>query len=106
MLKVSGAWVSPIEIESVLLEHVAVQEAAVVARPDEQQLPHTVACVVVREGFEATAALASELQAFVGSRLSSFKRLHQIEFLTELPKQQRGSYSASGFASREYQNLA
>jgi benzoate-CoA ligase len=90
MLKVSGAWVSPIEIESVLLEHVAVQEAAVVARPDEQQLPHTVACVVVREGFEPTAALASDLQAFVESRLASFKRPHQIEFHTELPKTAAG----------------
>ena len=90
MLKVSGVWVSPIEIESVLLEHTAVQEAAVVARPDEQQLPRTVACVVVRESFQPTAALASELQAFVESRLASFKRPHQIEFHTELPKTATG----------------
>jgi len=90
MLKVSGVWVSPIEIESVLLEHVAVQEAAVVARPDEQQLPRTVACVVVRESFQPTAALASELQAFVEGRLARFKRPHQIEFHTELPKTATG----------------
>jgi benzoate-CoA ligase len=90
MLKVSGVWVSPIEIETVLLEHVAVLEAAVVARPDEQQLPRTVACVVVREGFEPTAALAIQLQAFVESRLASFKRPHQIEFHTALPKTATG----------------
>ena len=90
MLKVSGVWVSPIEIESVLLEHVAVHEAAVVARPDEHQLPRTVACVVVREGVEANPALASELQAFVERRLASFKRPHQIEFYTELPKTATG----------------
>jgi benzoate-CoA ligase len=90
MLKVSGVWVSPIEIESVLLEHAAVQEAAVVARPDEQRLPRTVACVVVREGVEPTEALASELQAFVESRLASFKRPHQVEFRTELPKTATG----------------
>jgi benzoate-CoA ligase len=90
MLKVSGVWVSPIEIESVLLEHVAVEEAAVVARPDEQQIPRTVACVVVREGFQPNTALASELQAFVGSRLASFKRPHHVEFHTELPKTATG----------------
>lgn len=90
MLKVSGVWVSPIEIESVLLEHASVLEAAVVARPDEQQLPRTVACVVLRDGFAQTTALASELQDFVGTRLVSFKRPHQIEFHTELPKTATG----------------
>jgi benzoate-CoA ligase len=90
MLKVSGVWVSPIAIESVIIEHAAVQEAAVVARPDEQQLPRTVACVVLREGFEPTAALANELQEFVTSRLEHFKRPHQIEFYAELPKTATG----------------
>jgi benzoate-CoA ligase len=90
MLKVSGVWVSPIEIESVIIEHPAVQEAAVVARPDEQQLPRTVACVVLREGFEPAAALAKELQEFVTCHLANFKRPHQIEFLPELPKTATG----------------
>jgi benzoate-CoA ligase len=90
MLKVSGVWVSPIEIENALLEHVAVQETAVVARPDQQQLPTTVACVVLREGFEPTAELAKELQAFVVGRLGSLKQPHQIEFHSELPKTATG----------------
>jgi benzoate-CoA ligase len=90
MLKVSGVWVSPVEIESVLMEHAAVQEAAVVARPDEQQLPRTVACVVLREGFEPTEALANDLQSFVTSRLAIFKRPHHIEFHSELPKTATG----------------
>lgn len=90
MLKVSGVWVSPVEIESVLMEHAAVQEAAVVARPDEQQLPRTVACVVLREGFEPSSALANEMNGFLGTRLASFKQPHQIEFHTELPKTATG----------------
>ena len=90
MLKVSGVWVSPVEIESILMEHGAVEEAAVVARPDEQQLPRTVACVVVRNGFEPSAALARELTAFVGARLADYKRPHQIEFHAELPKTATG----------------
>jgi acyl-coenzyme A synthetase/AMP-(fatty) acid ligase len=90
MLKVSGVWVSPIEIESVLLEHASVLEAAVVARPGEQHLPRTVACVVLRDSFAPTTTLASELQVFVESRLAKFKRPHHIEFHTELPKTATG----------------
>ena len=90
MLKVSGVWVSPVEIEGVLMEHAAVQEAAVVARPDEKQLPRTVACVVLREGYGPTPALANELQTFVGSRLADFKRPCQIEFHAKLPKTATG----------------
>jgi len=90
MLKVGGMWISPIEIENILLEHVAVREAAVVARPDEQQLPRTVACVVLNPDFDPTAALANELQAFVSGRLGSFKRLHEVEFHSELPKTATG----------------
>ena len=90
MLKVGGMWISPIEIENVLLEHVAVTEAAVVARPDEQQLPRTVACVVLNVDFDPTAVLANELQAFVSGRLGSFKRPHQVEFHSELPKTATG----------------
>jgi benzoate-CoA ligase family protein len=90
MLKVSGVWVSPIEIENVLLEHVAVQEAAVVARTNEQQLTQTVACLVLREGFDPTAVLADELRELVGRCLGGHKRPHQIEFHTELPKTATG----------------
>ena len=50
MLKVSGTWVSPVEIENQLLEHPLVQEAAVVGRKDEDGLVKTVACVVLRDG--------------------------------------------------------
>ncbi len=47
MLKVSGVWVSPIEIERVLIEHPAVQEAAVVFRKDEDDLPKPLACISI-----------------------------------------------------------
>ena len=106
MLKISGVWVSPIEIESVIIEHTAVQEAAVVARPDEQQLPRTVACVVLREGFEPTPRLANELQEFVTSRLANFKRPHQIEFHSELPKTATGKLQRFRLRTRlENQNF-
>jgi benzoate-CoA ligase family protein len=90
MLKVSGVWVSPIEIERALIEHPSVQEAAVVFREDEDELPKPVACIVTRDGVAGTPELACELQEFVLSRLPLFKRPHRVEFLPELPKTATG----------------
>ena len=90
MLKVSGVWVSPIEIERALIEHPAVLEAAVVFRKDKDELPKPVACIVTRNGAAGTPELARELQEFVLSRLPVFKRPHWVEFLPELPKTATG----------------
>jgi benzoate-CoA ligase len=90
MLKVSGVWVSPIEIERALLDHPAVQEAVVVFRQDEDELPKPVACVVTRDGTAGTPELARELQEFVLARLPVFKRPHSVEFFSELPKTATG----------------
>ncbi len=90
MLKVSGTWVSPVEIENQLLEHPKVQEAAVVGRKDEDGLVKTVACVVLRDGTPGSTDIAMELQRFVLERLPVFKRPHRIEFFAELPKTATG----------------
>ncbi len=90
MLKVSGIWVSPVEIENQLLEHPEVQEAAVVGRKDENGLIKTVACVVLRDGKSGTSEIASQLQQFVLEHLPVFKRPHHIEFFAELPKTATG----------------
>ena len=90
MLKVSGVWVSPVEIESVLVEHPAVQEAAVVGRKDRDELIKPVACVVLRDGETGTPELAQTLEEFVMSRLPMFKRPRWIEFFPELPKTATG----------------
>ncbi len=86
MLKVSGVWVSPIEIERALIDHPAVQEAAVVFRKDEDELLKPVACIVTRDGAAGTPELARELLEFVLRRLPMFKRPHRVEFFPELPK--------------------
>lgn len=90
MLKVSGTWVSPIEIENVLLEHPEVQEAVVVGRKDDHDLLKTVAFVVLRNGRQGGDELAAELQRFALQRLPVFKRPHKIEFREELPKTSTG----------------
>jgi acyl-coenzyme A synthetase/AMP-(fatty) acid ligase len=90
MLKVSGMWVSPVEIERALLEHPAVQGAAVVFRKDEDELLKPVACVVTRDDVAGTPELARELLEFVLRRLPVFKRPHRVEFFSELPKTATG----------------
>lgn len=90
MLKCSGVWVSPVEIESVLIEHPAVLEAAVVGRADRDQLLKPAACVVLRDGIPGTPQLARELEQFVVTRLPVFKRPRWVEFFPELPKTATG----------------
>jgi benzoate-CoA ligase family protein len=102
MLKVSGVWISPIEIESVLIEHPAVQEAVVIARTDQNGLTTPVACVVLRGGFSGTPELSLELQDFVISRLPAFKRPHAVEFFQEFPKTATGKLQR--FKLREVDN--
>jgi len=90
MLKCSGVWLSPVEIESVLIEHEAVLEAAVIGREDGDQLLKPAACVVLREGIAPTHEMALALKEFVIQRLPVFKRPRWVEFFDELPKTSTG----------------
>ncbi|MGC2474115.1 MAG: benzoate-CoA ligase family protein [Candidatus Sulfotelmatobacter sp.] len=90
MVKVSGVWVSPIEIERVLSEHAVVQEVAVIFRQDSDELSKPAAFVVLRDGISSSAQLGIELQNFVTSRLPVYKRPRWVEFLPELPKTATG----------------
>jgi benzoate-CoA ligase len=90
MLKVSGIYVSPIEVEAALMTHPAVLEAAVVGEADEEKLIKPKAYVVTKYGVLATPALAKELKAHVRSRLAQHKCPHLVEFLPELPKTATG----------------
>lgn len=90
MLKVSGVWVSPSEIENVLLEHEAVSEAAVVADRDKDGLTKPVAWIVLRAGFAGGEVMVKTLLEFVVARLPSYKRPRRIEFVSELPRTATG----------------
>jgi benzoate-CoA ligase len=87
MLKVSGIYVSPFEVEATLMQHSAVLEAAVVGQADADGLTRTLAYVVLKAG---QAASADELKAFVKDRLAPHKYPRHIEFLDELPKTATG----------------
>jgi benzoate-CoA ligase len=90
MLKVSGIWVSPFEVESALASHAAVLEAAVVGQADENGLIKPKAYVVLRPNITHTAELAAGLQQHVKSRLAPYKYPRWIEFVDDLPKTATG----------------
>lgn len=90
MLKVSGIYVSPIEVESALITHEAVLEAAVIGREDDDKLIKPAAYVVLKPGINHSDALADELKAHVKKLLAPYKYPRWFEFVTELPKTATG----------------
>jgi benzoate-CoA ligase len=87
MLKVSGIYVSPFEVEATLIQHPAVLEAAVIGKEDADGLTKTKAFVVLKSGAHADEA---ELKAFVKDRLAPYKYPRFIEFVNDLPKTATG----------------
>jgi benzoate-CoA ligase len=90
MLKVSGIWVSPFEVEAALASHEAVLEAAVVGHGDDNGLIKPKAFIVLRADQAQTRELAAALQQHVKSRLAPYKYPRWIEFVPELPKTATG----------------
>ena len=90
MLKVSGQYVSPIEIENVMIEHPAVLECAVVGKLDSEGLVKTAAYVVLAKGHTGSSELAEELKTFVKGKLAPHKYPREIEWISELPKTATG----------------
>lgn len=85
MLKAGGIWVSPFEVESALMAHPDVLQAAVVGVADQQGLIKPKAFVVPKAGVDATPELAEQLKSSVKERLAHFKCPRWIEFRAELP---------------------
>jgi acyl-coenzyme A synthetase/AMP-(fatty) acid ligase len=97
MLKVSGIWVSPIEVEQTLMEHVCVEEAAVIGTPDHDGLIKPKAFVV-----KSSEVTEEDLKLFVKDRLAPYKYPRWIEFVDELPRTATGKVQRFQFrATRE-----
>ncbi len=90
MLKVSGVFVAPAEIENCLLGHEAVLEAAVVGHDPGDGLVKPKAFLVLREGHAPSEELARSVKEFVKSRLALYKYPRWVEFVGSLPKNDRG----------------
>jgi benzoate-CoA ligase family protein len=92
--KSSGQWVSPVEVEGVLLRHEKVARVAVVEDFDENSLPCPCAFVVNHKAEPDSASLETELRELAASRLPRFKQPRKYVFVTELP------YTATGKIQR------
>jgi len=101
MLKVSGIYVSPFEVEAALVQHPAVLEAAVIGRQDADGLTKTKAFVVLKSGHAPGAALEETLKAFVKDKLAPYKYPRYIEFIDELPKTATGKIQRFRLRERE-----
>jgi acetyl-CoA synthetase len=85
VFKSSDYRISPFELESVMVEHEAVMEAAVVPSPDALRLSVPKAFLTLREGYAASRELAASIFRFSRDKLAPYKRIRRLEF-TELPK--------------------
>jgi fatty-acyl-CoA synthase len=89
LVKSGGEWISTIELESALMGHPAVLEAAVIAVPDERWSERPLACVVLKEGAHATP---EELLEFIAPQFAKWWLPDRIEFVDEIPKTSVGKF--------------
>ena len=90
VIKSSGYRIGPFEVESALLEHPVVLEAAVVGQPDPLRGQIVKACVVLRPGIAAADELKTELQVHCKKLIAAYKYPREVEFMRELPKTTSG----------------
>ena len=101
MLRVSGQYVSPFEVETALMQHPTVLEAAVIGKTDTDGLTKTKAFVVLKATNSASAELEDELKAFVKGKLAPHKYPRFVEFVVELPKTATGKIQRFKLRERE-----
>src|SRR5207244_6252904 len=97
LVKSGGEWISSVDLESALMDHPAVREAAVVGVPDERWQERPIACVVLRTG---TSAGAEELIAFLAPRFLRWWLPDEVVFFPELPKTSVGKFDKRALRAR------
>jgi acetyl-CoA synthetase len=105
VFKASDYRISPFELESALIEHPAVAEAAVVPSPDPMRLAVPKAFVVCAPGHEPSRELAEDIFRFARARLSAYKRIRRLEF-GDLPKTTSGKIRRADLRKLEQQRGA
>ena len=100
MIISAGYRIGPFEVESALVAHAAVAEAAVVAAPDEERGSVVRAVVVLRDGHAPSDDLARELQEHVKARTAPYKYPRVVDFADELPKTASGKVRRAAAARK------
>jgi acyl-coenzyme A synthetase/AMP-(fatty) acid ligase len=99
MLKVSGKWLSPGELENCLLTHRVVKEVAVVGVPSAEGLIKPEAFVVLEAGVDDSPSLVGELQTWAKERLERYKYPRAVRFMEELPRTHLGKVDRGKLAA-------
>jgi long-chain acyl-CoA synthetase len=84
MIKYKGFGIAPAELESLLMEHPAVMDSAVIGVPDDEAGEVPKGFVVIRKGHEGVTP--DEIMAFVNGKLAGYKKIHMVEFISAIPK--------------------
>jgi acetyl-CoA synthetase len=101
VIKSSGHLIGPFEVESMLIEHPAVAEAAVIGKPDPVAMEVVKAFVALKDGYEPSEALRKELLAFSRKRLGAVVAPKEIDFLPALPRTRSGKIMRRLLKARE-----
>ncbi len=102
IINTAGHLVSPFEVESALLEHEAVAESAVVAKPDDVNMEVVKAFVTLKPGFEANADMELNIMNFIRKTLSPLAMPQEIEYMPSLPKTRSGKIMRRMLRAREW----
>jgi len=102
VINTGGHLVSPFEVESALLEHEAVAESAVVAKPDDVNMEVVKAFVTLNKGFEASDELELKIMNFIRKKLSPLAMPQEIEYLDKLPKTRSGKIMRRMLHAKEW----
>ena len=102
VINTGGHLVSPFEVESALLEHEAVAESAVVAKPDEVNMEVVKAFVTLKPGFEASEELELKIMNFIRKKLSPLAMPQEIEYVDSLPKTRSGKIMRRMLHAKEW----
>jgi len=106
VFKSSDYRISPFELESVLIEHDAVAEAAIVPSPDEIRLSVPKAFILLIGGTPPTKETAASILKYTNTKLAPFKRIRRLEFVKELPKTISGKIRRNQLRKVEYEGSA
>jgi len=98
MIKYKGFGIAPAELESLLMEHPAVMDSAVIGVPDDEAGELVKGFVVIRQGHSATA---EEILAFANGKLAGYKKIHMVEFIDVIPKVASGKILRRELKERE-----
>jgi long-chain acyl-CoA synthetase len=99
MIKYKGFGIAPAELESLLLEHPAVMDSAVIGVPDDEAGELPKGYVVIRKGYENVTP--EEIIAFANGKLAGYKKIHIVEFIDAIPKVASGKILRRELKERE-----